>query len=84
MVIPRGVDTNETMFEFSPFDLNKFTKACQEVFGITVIPRPGWAPVQYGGRVSSSIFLPLSKRNVEFQQNFLLIYMKTCNHLCSD
>ncbi|XP_043817574.1 lysosomal Pro-X carboxypeptidase isoform X2 [Manihot esculenta] len=50
MVIPRGVDTNETMFEFSPFDLNKFTKACQEVFGITVIPRPGWAPVQYGGR----------------------------------
>ncbi|XP_021660191.2 uncharacterized protein LOC110649795 [Hevea brasiliensis] len=48
MVIPMGVDNNNTMFELSPFDLNNFTKTCQEVFGVT--PRPSWVPVQFGGR----------------------------------
>ncbi|KAF2321723.1 hypothetical protein GH714_001860 [Hevea brasiliensis] len=48
MVIPMGVDNNNTMFELSPFDLNNFTKICQEVFGVT--PRPSWVPVQFGGR----------------------------------
>ncbi|WCJ41657.1 Serine carboxypeptidase S28 family protein [Euphorbia peplus] len=47
MVLPMGVDNNNTMFDISPFDLNNFTKLCQQVFGVT--PRPYWAPIQFGG-----------------------------------
>ncbi|XP_065866384.1 uncharacterized protein [Euphorbia lathyris] len=47
MVLPIGVDNNNTMFDISPFDLNNFTKQCQQVFGVT--PRPYWAPIEFGG-----------------------------------
>ncbi|XP_065866383.1 uncharacterized protein [Euphorbia lathyris] len=47
MVLPIGVDNNDTMFDISVFDLNNFTKLCHQVFGVT--PRPFWAPIQFGG-----------------------------------
>ncbi|XP_065866385.1 uncharacterized protein [Euphorbia lathyris] len=47
LVLPIGVYNNNTMFDISPFDLNNFTKLCQQEFGGT--PRPHWAPIQFGG-----------------------------------
>ncbi|XP_062108081.1 uncharacterized protein LOC133818962 [Humulus lupulus] len=49
MVMPVGSGANETMFEYSPFDLNNFTKNCQELFGVT--PRPHWITTQFGGHM---------------------------------
>ncbi|KAJ9129359.1 hypothetical protein P3X46_033863 [Hevea brasiliensis] len=53
LVIPMGVDNNDTMFQISPFDLKNYTKSCQETFGIR--PRPNWVPIQFGGRDIKSV-----------------------------
>ena len=46
IVMPTGVNNNDTLFELSPFDMNNYSKECQEFFGVT--------PTQFGGNVSSS------------------------------
>ena len=56
MVFPIGYGYNETMFQgSSPFDLNNYTRDCQQVFGIT--PRPHWATTEFGGHVSFCIII---------------------------
>ncbi|KAF5195121.1 Lysosomal pro-x carboxypeptidase [Thalictrum thalictroides] len=50
MVMPIGYHENETMFQSNPFDLNKFIKNCQNLFGVT--PRPHWITTEFGGHVS--------------------------------
>ncbi|XP_071698632.1 uncharacterized protein [Rutidosis leptorrhynchoides] len=47
MVMPFGRGENDTMYQANPFDLNKYIKECQQVFGVT--PRPYWIPVEFGG-----------------------------------
>ncbi|XP_023738064.1 uncharacterized protein LOC111886055 [Lactuca sativa] len=47
MVMPMGQGENDTMFQANPFDLDEYTKECQQVFGVT--PRPYWAPIEFGG-----------------------------------
>ncbi|XP_002523750.2 lysosomal Pro-X carboxypeptidase [Ricinus communis] len=47
MVFPIGYGYNETMFQPSPFDINNYTEACVQVFGIK--PRPQWATTEFGG-----------------------------------
>lgn len=44
-----GQGENDTMFQANPFDLDEYTKECQQVFGVT--PRPYWAPIEFGGYV---------------------------------
>ncbi|PON71206.1 Peptidase S [Trema orientale] len=57
MVMPIGYGANETMFQYSPFDLNNFTKSCQELFGVT--PRPHWITTEFGGHDISSTIVAL-------------------------
>ncbi|KAL8237099.1 hypothetical protein R6Q59_018180 [Mikania micrantha] len=47
MVMPFGRGENDTMFQADPFDLDEYTKECQQVFGVT--PRPYWIPIEFGG-----------------------------------
>nr|XP_043622626.1 lysosomal Pro-X carboxypeptidase-like [Erigeron canadensis] len=47
MVIPTGRGENDTMFQADPFDLEDYTKECQQVFGIT--PRPYQISLEFGG-----------------------------------
>ncbi|KVI00107.1 Peptidase S28 [Cynara cardunculus var. scolymus] len=47
MVMPMGRGENDTMFQADPFDLDKYSKECEQVFGVT--PRPYWAPIEFGG-----------------------------------
>ncbi|KAJ9559290.1 hypothetical protein OSB04_013904 [Centaurea solstitialis] len=47
MVMPMGQGENDTMFQADPFDLDKYSKECEQVFGVT--PRPYWAPIEFGG-----------------------------------
>lgn len=57
MVIPIG-RKNNSMFEDSAFDLDRFIKDCTDFYGVP--PRPHWATSYYGGHVclssSSSYF----------------------------
>ena len=47
--MPMGRGENDTIFQADPFDLDKYTEECQQVFGVT--PRPYWAPIEFGGYV---------------------------------
>ncbi|KAI3511860.1 hypothetical protein L1887_19020 [Cichorium endivia] len=47
MVMPMGQGENDTMFQADPFDLDKYTKECEQVYDVT--PRPYWAPIEFGG-----------------------------------
>ncbi|XP_065865446.1 uncharacterized protein [Euphorbia lathyris] len=46
LVIPIGHERN-TMFQYAPFDMKKFTKECTNLFG--VLPQPHWITTYYGG-----------------------------------
>ncbi|KAK0606274.1 hypothetical protein LWI29_035975 [Acer saccharum] len=47
MVIPIGIDENNTMFERDPFVLSEFINKCSEHYGVS--PRPHWVTTYYGG-----------------------------------
>ncbi|KAI9195635.1 hypothetical protein LWI28_016804 [Acer negundo] len=47
MVIPIGIDENNTMFERDPFVLSDFINECREYYGVS--PRPHWVTTYYGG-----------------------------------
>ncbi|KAK6926685.1 Peptidase S28 [Dillenia turbinata] len=47
MVMPIGIDINDTMFPPNPFNLTSFTKACMRRYGVP--PRPHWVTTYYGG-----------------------------------
>ncbi|KAJ9559289.1 hypothetical protein OSB04_013903 [Centaurea solstitialis] len=47
MVMPMGNGEDDTMFQADPFDLDKYSKKCEQAFGVT--PRPYWAPIEFGG-----------------------------------
>lgn len=92
MVIPLGVNTNDTMFQFDPFDLNKHASECQEAFGVT--PRPNWIATNFGGHVSfqlpNFIYLFFSESLTLFIRNkelpifnyLFLVFSKYSASLC--
>ncbi|XP_059643915.1 uncharacterized protein LOC132285736 [Cornus florida] len=47
MVMPIGRDSNDTMFQPSPFNLNDFINECKDSYGVP--PRPHWVTTYYGG-----------------------------------
>ncbi|XP_057781884.1 uncharacterized protein LOC131000129 [Salvia miltiorrhiza] len=47
IVMPIGIEGNDTMFEASPFDLNQYVKDCIQLYGVP--PRPHWVTTYYGG-----------------------------------
>ncbi|XP_031267895.1 lysosomal Pro-X carboxypeptidase-like [Pistacia vera] len=55
LVIPIGIGVNNTntMFQPSPFDMDKYTKTCQALFGIA--PRPHWITTEFGGHDIKSV-----------------------------
>ncbi|KAF5185362.1 Lysosomal pro-x carboxypeptidase [Thalictrum thalictroides] len=53
MAMPIGYHEIETMFQSNPFDLNKFIKNCQNLFGVT--PRPHWITTEFGGHNITSV-----------------------------
>ncbi|XP_010651835.2 uncharacterized protein LOC100261907 [Vitis vinifera] len=55
MVMPFGRGENDTMFQASPFDLNNYTKTCQDIFGASVTPRPHWITTEFGGHNIKSV-----------------------------
>ena len=54
--MPFGRGENDTMFQASPFDLNNYTKTCQDIFGASVTPRPHWITTEFGGHVNFYIY----------------------------
>ncbi|KAJ9699356.1 hypothetical protein PVL29_008117 [Vitis rotundifolia] len=55
MVMPFGRGDNDTMFQASPFNLNNYTKTCQNLFGVSVTPRPHWITTEFGGHDIKSV-----------------------------
>ncbi|KDP32459.1 hypothetical protein JCGZ_13384 [Jatropha curcas] len=53
LVMPIGLDNNNTMFEALPFDMNRHVNMCQSIFGIS--PRPHWITTEYGGHDIKSV-----------------------------
>ncbi|KAK9279126.1 hypothetical protein L1049_012801 [Liquidambar formosana] len=53
MVMPIGHGENDTMFQASPFDLNDYTKTCEDLFVVT--PRPHWITTEFGGHDIKSV-----------------------------
>ncbi|KAJ0020793.1 hypothetical protein Pint_32024 [Pistacia integerrima] len=53
MVMPIGNGKNDTMFQASPFDMDDYTKTCQDLFGVT--PRPHWITTEFGGHDIKSV-----------------------------
>lgn len=49
MVMPTGHGENDTMFQVDLFDLDEYSKECEQVFGVA--PRPYWALIEFGGYV---------------------------------
>lgn len=54
MVMPIGIEGNNTMFQPDPFNFKRFAKECKKSFGVS--PRPHWVTTYYGGHVSTSLF----------------------------
>ncbi|XAR59690.1 Lysosomal Pro-Xaa carboxypeptidase [Bertholletia excelsa] len=52
MEMPIGCEANDTMFEATPFDLNNYTRECEELFGVT--PRPHWITTEFGATLFSN------------------------------
>ncbi|OMO90327.1 Peptidase S28 [Corchorus olitorius] len=53
MVMPIGCGENETMFQASPFDIENYTRTCQDLFGVS--PRPHWITTEFGGHDIKSV-----------------------------
>ncbi|KAG8651723.1 hypothetical protein MANES_06G016300v8 [Manihot esculenta] len=53
IVMPFGIDNNNTMFWIAPFNLSNYISNCQEAFGVT--PRPHWITTEFGGRDIKSV-----------------------------
>lgn len=51
MVMPIGIEGNNTMFQPDPFNFKRFAKECKKSFGVS--PRPHWVTTYYGGHVST-------------------------------
>ncbi|KAK6926683.1 Peptidase S28 [Dillenia turbinata] len=47
MVMPIGIDINDTMFPPHPFNLTSFTEVCMRRYGVP--PRPHWVTTYFGG-----------------------------------
>ncbi|XP_057458054.1 uncharacterized protein LOC130748827 [Lotus japonicus] len=47
MVMPIGIEGNNTMFQPDPFNFKRFAKECKKSFGVS--PRPHWVTTYYGG-----------------------------------
>ncbi|PIA60660.1 hypothetical protein AQUCO_00300289v1, partial [Aquilegia coerulea] len=48
LVSPIGHGAESTMFQYSPFDLGKFSKSCRDTYGVD--PRPHWMTTEFGGQ----------------------------------
>ncbi|KAI3880093.1 hypothetical protein MKX03_003914 [Papaver bracteatum] len=53
MVMPIGVDGEDTMFQASPFDLKNFSISCQSRYNVK--PRPHWILNEFGGKDIKSV-----------------------------
>ncbi|KAI3847809.1 hypothetical protein MKW92_038701 [Papaver armeniacum] len=53
MVMPIGVDGEDTMFQASPFDLKNFSMSCQSRYYVK--PRPHWILNEFGGKDIKSV-----------------------------
>ncbi|XP_042013998.1 lysosomal Pro-X carboxypeptidase-like [Salvia splendens] len=53
MVMPIGIGERDTMFQASPFNLEKFIQNCERSYGIP--PRPHWITTYYGAHKMKSV-----------------------------
>lgn len=49
--MPIGRETNETMFQAEPFDVDSYSRMCRQLYQGSRL-RPNWITTYYGGHVS--------------------------------